>query len=88
MENLSKVSGIYFFFMPKSNTGYVGRTQDLSKRYREHTLIGSHKKEIKDYSSKYDDLEYMVLQFTKDYKIKDQAKVEKFWIERLKKGIL
>ena len=86
--DLEERSGIYLFILPKWKMGYVGRTNNLKRRYEDHVIKGSHKKEIKNYLKKYDYIEFMILEYTDGYKPRDQAVIEKQWIEHyLRKGI-
>lgn len=82
---LEERSGIYLFILPKWRMCYVGRTNNLKRRYMQHVFIGSHKKEIKDYLKKYKEIEFMILEYTEGYKPKDQALIEKQWIEHYKR---
>lgn len=86
--SIPKRSGIYFFYLPKFNIGYVGRSNNLRLRYHQHVLEGSHRIEIIEYVKLFDDLEYLILEFTDGYKIKDQRIIEKQWIQHFKrKGV-
>lgn len=84
-EDIPNRSGIYFFFMPKLNVGYIGRTNDLQRRFYEHTVEGSHRREIKRYIDLNNDFEFLILEFTDGFKVKDQALVEKEWMVYYKK---
>ena len=85
IEDLPERSGIYLFYLPKLNKGYVGRSLNLRQRYQQHVLEGSHRKEIKSYIDLNNDFEFLILEFTDGFKVKDQALVEKEWIAYYKK---
>lgn len=88
LEDIPERSGIYLFYMPKLEKGYVGRTRNLKLRYNQHILEGSHKKVLKNYQDSYGDIEFLVLEFTDSYTAKDQSKIEKQWITHYRnKGI-
>lgn len=81
-------SGIYFFFLPKLKVGYIGRTNDLQRRFYEHTVQGSHKKVITKYAKTNDDLVFSILEFTDGHTARQQKVIESFWLKKLKvKGI-
>lgn len=87
-EDIPNRHGIYFFFMPKLNVGYIGRTNDLQRRFYEHTVQGSHKKVIKNYTKNNSDLRFKILEFTDKLKAKEQKFIEAKWLAKYrKKGI-
>lgn len=83
--DLPERSGIYLFILPNWRSLYVGRTNNLKRRYYEHVLVGSHKEEIKNYLEKFNSIEFLILEFTDGYSIKDQSIVEEYWINYYRK---
>lgn len=81
--------GIYLFLLPKLKVGYVGSSNNLKKRYKEHTTGAPNgNKHIKNYLNKYFDLEYMILEFCDGYNTKDLKLIESNWIQHYrKKGV-
>ena len=86
--DLEERSGIYLIILEKWKVCYIGRTNNLKRRLTQHLIEGSHKKEITKYIKLFDDIKYLVLEYTDGYKPKDQAVIEKYWIDHyLRKGI-
>lgn len=84
-ESIPSRPGIYFFFMPKLNVGYIGRTNDLQRRFYEHTVSGSHKRVIKNYTKSNSDLRFKILEFTDKLKAKEQKLIEAKWLAKYRK---
>ena len=76
--------GIYLFLLPNLKVGYVGSSNNLKRRYKQH-VSGIGNKTIERYLKHNSNIEYMILEFCDGYKTKDLKIIEENWINHFRK---
>lgn len=86
-ENIiPEVQGIYLFYLPKKDIYYIGETNNLRKRLKEHLTYNGNKI-LSNYAKDNNDLEFKILEFTDNCSFKERRLVESRYIQNfLKEG--
>lgn len=80
-ENIiPEVQGIYLFYLPKEKLYYIGETNNLRKRLKEH-LAYSGNKIISNYAKENNDLEFSILEFTDNFSTRKRRFLESQFIK-------